>query len=634
MPEEEKNPPQQQPSDDSKKESEPGVPSEKQGDVVRDQINISEAQSIAIGDGASIHHHHQDGVPYEQVFRSYEQVLKSQQSQIDSITKAYDALLKNMNTSDKSAKGESKLFESLRYKREQVVTENEVVSAAASIDDVIELPKTLEDLEEWYDGLSDYEQCFVQAVSVLHGAPLLDVSDAAGKLYQPPHQSSSAPQEETISQASTPSSSASRRSLRREMFKHTRVTTRRVNYVERTFWRTTDLEEQQAFTLRMLRFYADEFAISYGETRFSDTLRDWAESMRGECSRKAARSLGIVLYHQSADELWRTANAWAESNAGGWQLAAAALNGAYDIHKLEDEKGADDTRKSPIFRLLNQWVDRAQDARNPRVGCAAANAYGLIGQKAPDPAFNGLESLLCFPESAAGTDWESISLGVWVESVSNYVGLAWSGYIREVLSHLASYAEKLIFQRQRPERESEREAYRRRCKLNLEAIFDIFFPIALSSLIGARDDISVSYSLTEPLPEQPEVPDEQGRDTLLAGILTESEPYWYNCIATLLCAAIFAGKVSVVSFFMRQWAEVVLKDCSSDKEQLETAYLNFVKHVGNMIYKWQSDLKTMRLGPPLAFGAFTHNLRLWQRKNLQQPTDTFIQKVLTDLNAQ
>jgi hypothetical protein len=59
-----------------------------------------------------------------------------------------------------------------------------------------------------------------------------------------------------------------------------------------------------------------------------------------------------------------------------------------------------------------------------------------------------------------------------------------------------------------------------------------------------------------------------------------------------------------------------------------------VKHVGNMIYKWQSDLKTMRLGPPLAFGAFTHNLRLWQRKNLPQPTDTFIQKVLTDLNAQ
>lgn len=245
-----------------------------------------------------------------------------------------------------------------------------------------------------------------------------------------------------------------------------------------------------------------------------------------------------------------------------------------------------------------------------------------------------MESLLCFPESAADTHWESISLGVWAESVSNYVGLAWSGYIREVLNHLASYAEKLIFQRQRPERESEREAYRRRCRLNLEAIFDIFFPITLSSLIGTRDDIPVSYSLTEPLPEQPEVPDEQGRDVLLAGILSEAEPYWYNCIATLLCAATFAGKAREASFFMRQWAEVVLKDSSSDKEQLETVYLNFVVHVGSMVQKWQSDLTTMRLGSPLASGAFTHNLRLWQHKNRQQPTDTFIQKVLTDLNAQ
>ncbi len=257
--------------------------------------------------------------------------------------------------------------------------------------------------------------------------------------------------------------------------------------------------------------------------------------------------------------------------------------------------------------------------------------YGLISRKVPDIALRGLERLLCFPESDAGTSWESIALFVWAESISNYVSVARSGQIRKALDHLARYAEMLIYQRQRPAKMSEREAYRERCRLNLEAVYNSFFLIILSSLAGARDDASVVYSLTEPLPDYPEIPDDTGRDMLLAGILSTEELRLHNCLATLLCAAIFAGKHREACFFMHQWANIVLRDTSDQREQLQIAYAEFVTGVGKMVQQWEKDPTALWLGQSLAFRKFTYQLGLWVDRRNPGEMETFVQSILASL---
>lgn len=496
---------------------------------------------------------------------------------------------------------------------EQVSTENETAEAAATVEDVAVLPGTPAEIEEWYyDVLTEYERCFVEALAVLYGAPPEDISDAARQLYKA----------DLKKRDDLPAL------RRRDLLKHVCATIRRINLVDRTFWQNKNVQAQQDFTLRLLRFLADEKALSLQNERFSDTLCTWAETLPGECSRKAAYAAGVLLYYQNADELWRTANAWADSDkAKERHLAASLLNGAYDVDKMENPELADNTQKSPVFRLLNQWVGRAENARNQRVGSAAANTYRLMGRKIPDIALAGLESLLCFPESQASKDWERIAAGVWVECISDYVGIAWSGRIGKVLDHLARYARMLVNRQQRPTHVDQREAYDHRREINLVAVLDIFFFTALSFL-DIREDAQVTYNFTDPLPEFPPLPDPQGRDILLVGILSSQEPRWRGNLLVLLCAAIFAGREREAFFFLGQWVDNINRLSEEQRAEASEIYMQFLFALGGITHTWEEDMKARNLRTRPAYEIFLRQINLLKGQDSRKP---LIEQVLNTL---
>lgn len=547
------------------------------------------ARDTVIGANASINY---QGVPFEQFLKAFDKQNEAHRKQIEHL---FGIIGRFQGSGGKAVNVGRAFSEVFTSEQEQVSTENETEAAAASVEEVAELPNTLEGLEEWYyDALNEYERCFVQALAVLYGAPLGDISDATRKLYKVGAKDST----ETLS------------FKRRELLRHVSATTRRVNMVDRTFWRNRDVQAQQDFTLRLLHFLAEETALTINDSRFADILCEWAETLSGECSRKAAYAVGVLLYYQSADELWRKANAWADSNfAKTRHLAASALLGAYDVDKLESPERADDAQKSPVFRLLNQWVERAENARNPRVGSAAANTYRLMSRKVPDIALAGIESLLCFPESRASSDWESISVGVWVECISAYIGIAWSGQIRKVLAHLARYAKMLLIHQHRPKQTDEREAYDNRRKLNLGAVLDIFFFTALSSLGSVQENGAIHYDLTDPLPEPLELLDEQGRDILLAGILSSREARWRSNLLLLLCAAIFAEREREAFFFLGQWADIIHKFVEGQDEALEI-YAQFLVTLGTITRTWEDELRSRNLRSRPAYQIFERQLNL------------------------
>ena len=610
----------------------PPEPGTKEDTTTNNTVNAENMHGAAIGHGASVNY----GIK-EELF------LKFLNEERESNHKLWRDLLGLFGTRNGAGPGGKRVevgnefFESLNDERKQVSEENETQEAASSIADQVELHETLEEIERWYyETLTDYERCFVQALTILYGAPIIEIAAAAGQLYQTIKETEIRHRKEGHESETSPKKIPNRR----ELLTHTLATTKRVNYVDRTFWRNNNLEEQQKFTTRMLRFLADEAAASFNGEPLIDITYEWAEKMTGECARKAAYAVGVMLYYQSVEELSRRANTWANStNIGDRYRAASILHGGYDADKLENAERATNSQKSPVFRLLDQWVERAKDARNPRVGSAAANAYRVMSREVPEYALNGLESLLCLPRKV-DTNWQSISVSVWAESISAYVSVAWSGQVRQVLKHLADYAELLVYQRQRPDRIDERSAYYERRKLNLAAIFDIFFFVASFSLIRAQITPPVHYSLTDPLPEQPDLSDEHERDILLAGILSEEEFGWRGQLATLFCAAIFAMRTKEAFFFMQIWANIVLQAADDENEPLRQRYLQFIVDVGNMVKKWDNDLTAMRLGTPVAYHAFMHELKLWKmqyskQKDREQNLDRqiFIQDVLDQLSS-
>ncbi len=127
-------------------------------------------------------------------------------------------------------------------------------------------------------------------------------------------------------------------------------------------------------------------------------------------------------------------------------------------------------------------------------------------------------------------------------------------------------------------------------------------------------DTPVTYSLTQPLPPQPDIEEAQGRDLLLAGLLSEEEFLWRNCIITLICVAIFADRAPEAFFFMKQWAEIVLQDKSAQSEQIQDIYANFMTEVSEKVYAWQNDLATMRLSAKPAYKTFTYQTELMAKQ--------------------
>jgi hypothetical protein len=558
--------------------------------------------------------------------------------------------------SNKTPGGTGELIsENLKFERQSTT----FFTGSESKDGATKPPGTEEEFSQWYYGLDEYEQYYVQTAAVLHGAPAHEVSKRADSFYKlireqvERRESSLRAESQPGNQREAQQRDSSRftdpllrRIPSRELRLRTHTITRRVNGVERLYWRDVDQYGLSTFGLQLLDFLSTEF-ISRGEHgQISlDVLKQWSEESSNEVSWKAAHSYGVVLWCHDADLLGQIAENWAKVRSfRSRRRTAELLDGAYEIDRVKNEEKVDGERTpSIVLRLLDEWVDRVHadfsvenmnGATNVAInlGCAVASTYGLIGKRWPEIALNGLEHLLQFPQSESNDDTRII----FAAGVSSYVTLTWSGRIRIVLEHLAASAEQLSLRRSLPRKSEERQKYRRQREVRLNATFEAFFLIAAAALPEIRDNHTASYSLTEPLPPHPAIPDPDGRDVLLAGLLSAVDVR--ESLTTLLCAAIVEKKSRPAFGLLRFWAEAVLELRGTQDREAEEIYLSFRQFIVNLgitVARWCLDLEQQGFRSPQAVDVYKNRLEQWciEGRYLSAPIASLAQEVLNQLGS-
>lgn len=525
-------------------------------------------------------------------------------------------------------------------------------------------PETEEEFTEWYYGLGDYEQYYVLTTAVLHGAPVHEVAKRAGTLYQTIrdeverngnllwYSSHQGDQEESIRFPDPLLCMIPGKELR----KNTYTKTRKERGVERLYWQDADAYGLSTFGLRLLEFLCKEF-ISRGEFGqfFLITLQQWSEESsddvsRDEVPRKAAHAYGVALWCHDTDKLEEIAFEWAKKSR--LRRTEELLDGAYEIYRVKNDEKAGDVETSPyVLELLKKWVkivhrklgtgddeDQANEGEISKdeainLGCAVASTYGLIGKISPTIALDGLEELLKLPLSNSTIDIDDIVAA----GVSTYVILTWSGRVREVVEHLAASAEQLSHKRNLPRSSEKRQEYRRKREVYLNATLEAFFLVAAVALTDVQKIQDIQYSLSEPLPSQPAIPDPVGRDVLLAFLLSRIEVKCQEYIITLLCAAIVERKSKHAFGLLRYWAEIVLRIRSTkDKDAEETyeTFLQFIVYLGRTVDEWCRDLQEQKLLPPPAVETFKKRLQQWciEGDFYSHPIGTLAEEVLRQLS--
>jgi nucleoside phosphorylase len=526
------------------------------------------------------------------------------------------------------------------------------------------LPETEEEFTAWYYGLGDYEQYYVLTTAVLHGAPVHEVAKRAGSLYQiirdeversgnflwnSSHQGETQ-QEESLRFPDQLLHTIPGKDLRE--ITHTK--TRKERGVERLYWQDADAYGLSTFGLRLLEFLCNEF-ISRGEFGqfFLNILQRWSEESgddsRDEVSRKAAHSYGVVLWCHDEIELKNVAKKWAKEDSP--QLTAELLDGAYEIERVKSVRKVSNVgTSSVVLVLLKKWVKHIHKVLSTdedefsieefkpdvaiRLGCAVASTYALIGKRSPDIALEGLERLLKLPLSNSTIDRDDI-----VDAgVSTYIILTWSGRVREVIEYLAASAEQLSHTRNLPRTLKKRQEYRRKREVYLNATLVAFFRVAAASLTEIQDSQNVHYSLSEPLPPQPAIPDPAGRDVLLAFLLSGSEVKCQEEIITLLCTAIIEKNSKHVFDLLRYWAEIVLRmhgTKGKDAELTYVTFLQFIVYLGRTVDEWYRDLQKQNLLPPPAVETFKNRLKQWciEGDFYSHPIGTLAKEVLRQLST-
>ncbi|MBV9227945.1 MAG: hypothetical protein JOZ18_01435, partial [Chloroflexi bacterium] len=547
------------------------------------------------------------------------------------------------------------------------------------------LPRNEKEIEHWYyRELNTRERCFVQAAAVLHGAPLRAISEATRELYAPlkeqdeareearktqekPQPSTPPPaafqvpdappssvsdflvriysliqQEERarVAQSNTteevmappPPVESSSDSIN-TLLERTHTYTRRVNGATRLFWQDADENGLSHFSVDLLRFLSREASMedmfgSQPDQSFLDIIGQWPTKYQGERSWRSASALGIIWWHQDARNfLWRQANKWAKSQQEqDWERAAALLDGAYQIERDTDAVS------SSVLQLLEQWISTTHQAQNERgEGYAAARAYALIGRKSPEIALKGLERLLRFPQPQATNEGPRYPPeDLFVFGVLKYVDLVRSGHVRQVLKHLADQAERYAHWQGNAQIKGERRENTNQRSVALYVIFTAFFLVASCSLSAVDNMVSANYSTSERLSDHPACPDGEGRDILLAGLLTKAEqPDWQDQLATLLCALIMEKNYQPALYLLRRWGEIVLQNKGANAA-FEVTYAQFLVKVGELIQIWSADRGSGQL---FAFGTYRYGLTLWltDRRVPQPDFSQLAQKALNQL---
>ncbi|MGH2496780.1 MAG: hypothetical protein ACRDIV_18920 [Ktedonobacteraceae bacterium] len=502
--------------------------------------------------------------------------------------------------------------------------QNATFFANTGAETTFELPGTLDGIAEWYHGLNEYEQCYVQAAAILHGAPARDVSIHADILFKPLYeqgmQNASSSQEEKpqVNQEREKAHFSDIASLRRpgkQLRVNTHTVNRRVQEVERLFWQDVDAYGLSKFGSQVLLFLANEFlSLGLQGQNFLNELKEWSKGKKGgECSWRSAHALGVVLWYQNAHELRSMAKGWAkESSFLSRRRAASLLEGAYEIERIEDPVSANNSLASSVLQLLDEWVGRSQSQLGPtsrNLRCTAAYTYGLIGKQSPEIALRGLASLFQLPKS---TDNEN-TRAIFAAGISAYVGLVWAGHIRGVLAHLAANAERFSHRHSLPKNMQERQHYRRQREVHLNATFEAFFLITAATLPEVQSE---AYYLIERLPAQIAVPDFMGRDVLLTAILLEDA--MSEAIMTLLCAAIVERNSNPAFQLMRRWTETTLKMQEMVQNEAERVYIalkRFLVSLGEMVSQWCYARKSQGLRLPQANEVYIIHLEQWRKES-------------------
>lgn len=552
------------------------------------------------------------------------------------------------------------------------------------------LPENDEEIELWYrQELSEKDRCFVKAAAVLHGATLRAIREATSEFYAQVHTKQEADKTHNIQTAmpsqlgveitTEPTSSTDvltrifsliqqdeRRRIAQaytsdqtktspgpspsseifdqdsitSLLKRTHTYTLRANGATRLLWQDADASGLSRFSVELLRFLAREVEMehmfdSQPEQNFIDIIKQWPERYQGERAWRSASALGVIWWYQDARNLlWRQATKWAKSQQKQyWEHAAALLDGAYQIER-DTIKGTEDEGSSAVLQLLNQWISithRTATARGE--GYAAARAYALIGRKSPDVALNGLDRLLLFPSTNTDTgETRNSQEDLFIFGLSKYIDIVRSGHIRSVLKHLADGAKfHAHWQGTSRSKGGPRENSQQNAA-NLHIILAAFMLVASCSLSAASIDFVVPYPVTEHLPEHPGCPDNEGRDILLAGLLTTAERDWQYQLTTLLCTLIIEKNDEAAFYLLCRWGVIVLKnqgqDIDVEDNSLLQAYAQFLVDVGELIYEWSKDRGSTRF---LSLGIYKRRLRLWETdKRLPQPSFKYLAKYALD----
>lgn len=484
---------------------------------------------------------------------------------------------------------------------------------------------TDEEIAGWYYALQGYEQCYVQAVAVLHGAVASEISRRADGLYvlfkmeqdhhEVPSQQADQTSARTALQMLLPPSLHDRASV--VLYQRTHTFTQRVDGVERLFWSDVDTYGQSVFGLHFLDFLAREL-LSKGEHGriFLERLEHWSFEGQEECRLFAARALGIFLWRQDVAALCQKATKWAKNRSlAGWRRTAMLLNGAYDIDCL-NQRGGEKPVTSCVLALLQTWRERGQklsatsNLADIFVRCAAAHTYELMGKHAPQMALQGLEQLTLSISSEA----KQAQLLV-ASIVSAYVSLSRSGHLEAVLGYLAQVAEQALRQPDRPAMFRQRFTYQQQCEVKIEVALDAFFFIAATALEeGAPVDPQV---YERPLVHPTVFPDPLGRNVILAGLVASGDQCWFEPLVVLLAAAIMEKRrrYRSPSFdLLREWMYTVPQKNGDEREALSLlAFREFLLRLDATLEIWYRDLKRRGRAQPPVHLMYRKQLQRWAK---------------------
>jgi|GEM_PF-2008306 hypothetical protein len=512
-----------------------------------------------------------------------------------------------------------------------------------------QMPASEEKIIAWFNSntLSHQERYAIRATAILHGAPAHEISKARIELYE-----TYKTQYQQGEQARQPQEAADAIPLNDTLLSNIWAEVRLVSGIRRLFWQGAESNGYSTFNLTILRIIAGEIEGTRGiqGQDIREKLEEWACMPGGERPWRAARALGAIWWMIDHSQMRIIARRWANS-ASLWERRSAAgfLYGAYEMERNEASgdgaTSADyDADASNVLDILRKLTHQAlTSSGKSRVGEVVVATYGLIGQKWPDIALDGLDYLLGLTPFDSARPDGIIPYGAFIQAILTYMALAGSGYVRPVMEHLAEHAERYAHTRSQDISPKERTRWREQRDWSLEIVFIVFFFIAAFSFVEADDSASSAssaksakrikrqkqnegitikaderYDGMPALESFPQIPDDEGRDILLLGVLAPTEEIFRSHLVKVFCAALSYDRTVVAMDLLRRWAVIVYSQMTANKDTLRASFQEFLIAIGTKVGQWDDYLQ--KRGLDAGFKKYTTQLERW----LKSPSKTLV----------